>query len=60
MFADGYITDHSNRYGEDKFGITLHSNDVDTLEKFKISINSTNPITDVSYNGRSLRRIIMS
>lgn len=60
MFADGYITDYSNRYGEDKFGITLHSDDIDTLEKFKISIKSTNPITDVSSNGRSLRRIIMS
>ena len=60
MFADGYIVDYSNRYGEDKFGITLHSDDVETLEKFKNSIKSTNPITDVSSNGRSLRRIIMS
>ena len=23
MFADGYIVDYSNRYGEDKFGITF-------------------------------------
>ena len=60
MFADGYIVDYSNRYGEDKFGITLHSDDVETLERFRESIKSTNPITDVSSNGRSLRRIIMS
>ena len=60
MFADGYITDCSNRYGEDKFGITLHSKDISTLEQFKKSIKSTNPITDVSSNGRSLIRIIMS
>lgn len=60
MFADGYIVDYSNRYGEDKFGITLHSDDIETLEKFRESIKSTNPITDVSSNGRSLRRIIMS
>ena len=60
MFADGYIVDYSNRYGEDKFGITLHNDDIETLEKFRESIKSTNPITDVSSNGRSLRRIIMS
>ena len=60
MFADGYIVDYSNNYGEDKFGITLHSKDIQTLESFKQSIKSTNPITDVSSNGRSLRRIIMS
>ena len=60
MFADGYIVDCSNRYGEDKFGITLHSKDKITLEQFKKSIQSTNPIIDVSSNGRQLHRIIMS
>ena len=60
MFTDGYIADYSHRYGEDKFGITLHSKDVSSLESFKKSIQATNPITDVSYNGRTLRRIIMS
>lgn len=60
MFADGYIVDYSNRYGEDKFGITLHSKDIATLEQFKKSIKSTNPITDVSSNGRTLHRILMS
>lgn len=60
MFADGYIVDYSNKYGEDKFGITLHSKDISTLKQFKTCIQSTNPITDVSSNGRSLMRIIMS
>lgn len=60
MFADGYIVDYSKKYGEDKFGITLHSKDKKTLEQFKKSIQSTNPITDVSSNGRQLHRIIMS
>lgn len=60
MFADGYIVDYSNRYGEDKFGITLHANDIKTLEDFKKSIKSTNPITDVSSDKTPLRRIIMS
>lgn len=60
MFADGYIVDYSKKYGEDKFGITLHSKDKKTLEQFKKSIKSTNPITDVSSNGRQLHRIIMS
>ena len=60
IFADGYILDYSSRYGEDRFGITLHTNDIETLEYFKKSISATNPITDVSYNGRSLCRIIMS
>ena len=60
MFADGYIVDYSNKYGEDKFGITLHSKDISTLEQFKKSLQSTNPITDVSSNGRKLHRILMS
>ena len=60
MFADGYIVDYSNKYGEDKFGITLHSKDISSLEAFKKSIHATNPITDVSHDGRTLRRIIMS
>lgn len=60
MFADGFINDCSNRYGEDKFGITLHAKDLQTLEDFKKSIKATNPITDVSYGKSSLRRILMS
>ena len=60
MFADGYIVDYSNKHGEDKFGITLHSKDKETLKQFKKSLRSTNPITDVSSNGRQLHRILMS
>lgn len=60
MFADGYILNNNKFYGEDCFGITLHSKDVVMLEKFKYCIQSTNPIADVSYNNRSLRRILMS
>lgn len=60
MFADGYIADNSNRYGEDKFGITLHAKDINILEKFKTDIESTNPIVDVSDSKSQLRRIIMS
>lgn len=60
MFADGYIVDYSNKYGEDKFGITLNMNDIKTLEDFKKDISSTNPITDVSSKGHNLARIIMS
>lgn len=48
MFADGYIVNEENRYGEDKFGITLHQKDEDMLEKFKNSLHATNPIKDVS------------
>ena len=60
MFADGYIVDYTNKYGEDKFGITLHTKDVQSLEQFKRAIQATNPIIDVSTNGRQLSRIIMS
>ena len=60
MFADGYIVDHSHKYGEDHFGITLHSKDVATLEQFKKSIKATNPIRDVSSDGCPLHRIVMT
>ena len=60
MFADGYICDFSNRPGEDKFGMTLHTKDVSSLEQFKTSIQATNPISDVSSNGRELSRLLMS
>ena len=60
MFADGYIVNYDGKYGEDKFGITLSTSDIDTLEKFKKSISATNPITDVSSNGRVLSRILLS
>lgn len=47
MMADGYIQQNKNtkRYGEDKFGITLSSKDIETLYKFKEAIKATNPIS---------------
>ena len=44
MYADGYIVNHDNRYGEDDFGITLAEDSIDSIEKFKASIKATNPI----------------
>lgn len=44
MFADGYIVNHENRYGEDSFGLTLAEDSLDSIEKFKKSLNATNPI----------------
>lgn len=60
MFADGYIVNKSQTYGEDAFGITLHANDIKTLQDFKKSIKATNPIIDVSRDGRNLRRILLT
>lgn len=44
MFADGYIINNENRYGQDAFGITLAEDSLDTLEKFKKDIEASNPI----------------
>ena len=44
MFADGYISEKRQGYGQDLFGITLKINDESHLIKFKNSISSTNPI----------------
>ena len=44
MFADGYIVDHSNDYGQDEFGMSLAIDSIDAIEKFKKSIKATNPI----------------
>lgn len=44
IFADGYIQNHDNFYGQDAVGITIAEYDRDVLEKFKKSINATNPI----------------
>ena len=61
MYADGYICDNSNRYGEDQFGITLSSVDEEHLNKFKKSINATNPIShEYNKNGHDQARILMT
>ena len=44
MFADGYISNNDNRYGQDQFGISLAEQDIELLYKFKTAINATNPI----------------
>lgn len=44
MFADGYITNMQNRYGQDQFGLSLSQVDEEVLHKFKKSIEATNPI----------------
>lgn len=44
MFADGYIVNNENNYGEDDFGLTLAEDSLDCLEKFKSSLKATNPI----------------
>lgn len=44
MFADGYIINKENKYGQDAFGITLAEDSLDVLEKFKKDICATNPI----------------
>ena len=60
MYADGYIINHDELYGQDKVGITLSSVDINHLEKFKISIQATNPITDVSRGNSKLSRILLT
>lgn len=58
MYADGYIVDYQDIYGEDQFGIKLNKNDLKSLEDFKIDIESTNPITNTDNN--SLRLLMTS
>lgn len=45
MFADGYILNNENNYGQDCFGMALAKDSLDSLEKFKKSLKATNPIT---------------
>ena len=45
MYADGYIISNNGRYGQEQIGITLSTKDLGHLEKFKQSIEATNPIT---------------
>ena len=44
LMADGYITDNSKRYGEDKFGISLQIEDLSIIESFKKHLKATNDI----------------
>lgn len=61
MFADGYIVDNSNRYGEDHFGITLAIQDEEIIEKYKRSIKATNPIKKyIRQDGQDQVRLLMT
>lgn len=61
MYADGYISEKRNGYGQDLFGITLSTEDENHLLKFKQTINATNPITyDDSKNGNKQCRILLT
>lgn len=44
MFADGYIVDNENNYGQDRFGLSVAEDSSDVIEKFKKSLKATNPI----------------
>lgn len=44
MFADGYIVNHDNIYGQDCFGLSVAEDSADVIEKFKRSLKATNPI----------------
>lgn len=44
MFADGYIVNNEFNYGQDQFGISLAIDSLDAIEKFKKSLQATNPI----------------
>ena len=48
IYADGYITINKGQYN---FGISLSINDKEHLEKFKKSLNATNPINTYNGNG---------
>lgn len=64
MFADGFIMDNSNRYGEDHFGLSVAADSADVIEKFKSSLQATNPITydhgGNRYGKQTLHRLILT
>lgn len=61
IFADGHITNHDKRYGQDQFGISQSEEDIDVLYRFKEDIKATNPIhkynSDKYPEGKALCRI---
>lgn len=44
MFADGYIVNNENRYGQDAFGLSLAEDSLSSIEQFKKSLKANNPI----------------
>lgn len=63
MFADGYIVNNENKYGQDQFGISVAEDSADVIEKFKKSIKATNPIrydTSQNTNGKqTLHKLVL-
>ena len=61
MFADGYIINNDNRYGQDQFGLSIALEDIEMLYKFQTNIGATNPIHQYNRNeqtkGQPLCRI---
>ena len=61
MYADGWILDNSQRYGQDHFGISLIKSDEEHLKKFAKAIEATNPITyDNSKRQHPLAKIVLT
>lgn len=59
MFADGYISNNENRYGQDQFGLSLAKEDIEVLYKFKQDIEATNPVHEYgrATKGQNLCRL---
>lgn len=63
LFADGYILDTTGtgHYGQDKVGLSVAADSKDALEKFRASIQATNPITwEEKTNCQSIGRILLT
>lgn len=63
MFADGYIVNNENHYGQDRFGISLAEKDKEILEKFKKDLEATNPILQFQRhndNGQDMCRLSLT
>lgn len=62
MYADGWVMDHSQRYGQDQFGISLKIDDEQHIRKFLTSIKATNPITYDYSSGRkhALAKVVLT
>ena len=58
MFADGYIINNDNKYGQDQFGISVAEDSADVIEKFKKSIKATNPIRYDTSSNREGKQIL--
>ena len=53
MYADGWIVDNSNKYGQNQFGISLAVEDEAHVKKFLTSLKATN---NINYDNSGLKR----